>query len=303
MRKLLVLIFLMLAGSGFGKSWYKNWWDNFSNWCNSKESGVGLAWLKLAPSARGISLGNAGVSSDPTALWWNPAGLAMSKGLQVNFTHTQHFLGLRNEFFGVSKKMGTQAFGLSLSGIFADGFELRNERQDLLGEFGVHNFMVSVGYARNLSKDFNLGLTAKMIYERIYVYDFKSWLLDFGFSYTPYPDLWLTGTIVNLGPKPKFEKEYIKPPRAWRIGANYEIKKFLFSISLNKYIDAILRGGMGIEYELNPYLSLRGGYKIRYDTETLSLGFGIKYKGFTIDYAFRPYTLKLGSSHIFTITR
>jgi len=305
MRKILVLV--LFSGSLFGS---EDWYTKVKDFCNRKENGVGLAWLKVSPGARGAVIGDGYLSvvRGPTSMWWNPAGLARSDGLQASFTHTQHFLGIRNEFVGLSNKRTNNAYGVAMSGAFINGIELRDERQDSLGEFSAYDFSIIGSYARSFSEggrtsNFAIGGSVKGVYEQIYIYKLSSWLLDFGMTYTPHTGVWLAATINNLGPKLKFESKEFKTPFAWKVGISYEGTQFLTSIGVNKYKDTILRGGIGLEYKIGPYLFLRAGYKIRYDTETMSLGFGVRWKGFSIDYAFKPYGLGLGATHIFTITK
>lgn len=300
LKALLPVVILLIANLGFA-----DWRDRIDSFFNKKESGVGLAWLKLGVGARALALGNAyiSVASDPTALFWNPAGLSRGEGLHVNFMHNQQFMGIRHEFVGLATKNNRNAYGAAVTGVSTGGIELRNEQQDSLGEYGTRYFMVTTSYARTISKDFAMGISLKGIFERIYIYTLATWLVDFGLSYNPRPNLWFAAVFVNLGPKPEFETEDIKPPSAWKVGASYEFTKFLFSLDIEKYLDAVLRGSVGVEYLFTPYLFLRGGYKVRYETEFVSLGFGIKWKGLAMDYAWRPYTQNLGAAHIFTVTK
>jgi hypothetical protein len=273
----------------------------------SIEKGVGFAWLKLSPSARGKALGDAYLSvvSDPTAIWWNPGALPKTKNMAINFTHTHHFMGIRHEFLGLCVKRGENSYGFAFGGIFINGLEYRDTQpmDEPMEEFSAYAFSTTISYARCLEKGLNLGISFKLIHERIYIYELASWLSDFGLTYSPYHNLWLGFSFVNLGPYPKFEKQRIKPPRGWKIGVSYEKFGLLFSVGANKYIDAIFQPNIGIEYNFNSLFSLRGGYSFWTDTYSFSLGFGIKWRKIEIDYAFRPYQLGLGNAHIFTITK
>ncbi|MDI6840867.1 MAG: PorV/PorQ family protein [bacterium] len=302
MRIFLIPVFLLLAISSFG-----SWRDKISDFCNQKEDKVGLSWLKISQGARGVAIGDGYLSvvSDPTAMWWNPTGIVRSDGLRVSFTHTQHFMEMRNEFFGVSNKRGYNAYGIAVSGLCVNEIELRSELQDSLGEFSAYDFMLIGSYARSFGKDFNMGWSLKGIYEQIYIYSALGWLIDLGASYNPYPGVWVAGTLSNLGPKIKFENKKFKTPFAWKLGVSYNWNKLLISIGTNKYKDTILRGGLGIEYKISPNFELRAGYSIRseYKSESISAGFGVNWSGLSLDYAFKPYGLGLGVAHILTITK
>jgi hypothetical protein len=300
MKNVLILIGLLIVGPG-----WCDWKDNFKDLYSGKRDDVGLAWLKIAPGARGIALGNAHISTvdDPTAIWWNPGALGRIEGTQANFTHVQHFQGIRYEFLGVSTKRGNNSFGFALGGLFVNGLEHRNEQQELLGEFGAYSFLATLSYARTLAEGLCFGAALKGIRERIYVYEYSSWLADFGVTYRALPDLWLGSTLVNVGRHPKFEEEEIAPPRGWKVGASYKRYGLLASVDAVKYIDAVLQAGIGLEYELGSLLLLRAGCTPGNEAYLFSTGFGIRWRFVKLDYAFRPYGLDLGSAHILTLTK
>ena len=68
-RVISVICFMLVCGVTYGA-----WWEDFSK---TKESGVGSAWLKLNPGARGVALGDAylSIAKGPEAIFWNPAGI------------------------------------------------------------------------------------------------------------------------------------------------------------------------------------------------------------------------------------
>ncbi len=293
-----VICFMLVCAVAYG-----DWWEDFSK---GKENGVGFAWLKLNPGARGIALGDAylSVANGPEAIFWNPAGIGKGNGWKANFTHWQHFKGIRYEFLGLSTERGCNAYGLGLSGIFTGEIEHYNDTQKLLGEYRAYDFLGSLSYTRRLDEGLYFGGTIKWIHERIYIYELSNWALDFGVIYNVYPNLWIGGTLANLGYSSAFENEKIKLPRCWKIGASYEKGKGLVSLDINKYIDAVLEAGIGVEYRINPIFCVRSGYRTKATgSYSLSCGFGVKFKGLEFDYAFKPYSLELGSAHILTLTR
>ncbi|MBI4723036.1 MAG: PorV/PorQ family protein [Candidatus Stahlbacteria bacterium] len=296
-----LLIFVLMISEGIASA---DWKDSLDSLFKRKESGVGIAWLKISPSARGIGLGNAYISAvdDPTAGWWNPGALARIEGTHFNFTHTQDFMS-RQEFLGACIKRGVNAYGLTVSGLFINGMEYRNEQQDSIGEFSAFSFLMGFSYARILAPGVYFGGTLKVFSERILTYESFSWLTDFGVVYTALHNLQFGGTIVNLGRYPKFENQEVKPPRGWKIGASYKKYGCLLSIDANKYIDAVMQTGIGLEYSIASLLAVRAGYTFGIETYSFSAGLGVKWKGMKIDYAFRPYNLGLGSAHIFTLVR
>ena len=66
---------------------------------------TGFAFLKLGVGARAMGLGSAYVAlaDDPTALHWNPAGLAAIPGTQVTVMHNEWIQDFRQEFVAVGR--------------------------------------------------------------------------------------------------------------------------------------------------------------------------------------------------------
>ena len=313
MKKYLIISLLTFAVPVFAD---ENKWGcldfvkDVENIFKSQEEGVGEAWLKIPTGARGTALANAylNIAEGPTASWWNPAGLIKNSGWSGAFTYTSPFTGNPDfagnyEFVGVSNKSGKNAYGITLSEMYIPSFETYDEQQHYYGKFDLNNLLGAFSYARAIDRQLTVGASLKGLYERIYIDECSTWLLDFGLMYTPYPNLWLGATAMNLGPSPKFDSVATKLPSAWKLGASYTISNLLFSINTDKYIDEIMKVGFGCEYTPIKYLSLRAGYITGSTTESFSLGFGINWQGFKLDYAFKPYAYNIGASHIITLTR
>jgi hypothetical protein len=295
---MLIKIFIFLFIFLFNVRVYADlWWHEF--W--SKKEVSGLSWLELPVGARDIAMGNACVAvvQDPTANLLNPAGIIENDNWHASFSHTQHFMGIRQEFVGATMKHNSNAYGITFNGMFIDGMELRNEQQDSIGEFGAFNYLAGITYARNINAQLNVGVTLKTIYEKIYVYDLKGWSTDFGCCYSLFPQLKVAMVFNNVGPS----IDSVKIPFAWRIGAGYQKDRLLLSIETSKFVYTGLLNNVGAEYKLNNFLALRVGYILDDKTENFTTGIGINFKNLHIDYAFKPYGIGLRPTHIFTITK
>ena len=79
----------------------------------------GLAFLKVGVGSRGAALGEAytTLADDPSAIYWNPAGLAAAHGTQLAFTHSRWLGDINNEFAAVTFPSfgGTLGFGIIAS--------------------------------------------------------------------------------------------------------------------------------------------------------------------------------------------
>ena len=79
---------------------------------------AGFAFLKLGVGARPMGMGSAYVAlaTDPTAIYWNPAGLGGVEGAQVTVMHNEWIQDFRQEFAAVSRSFGAGTLGLGVSG-------------------------------------------------------------------------------------------------------------------------------------------------------------------------------------------
>src|SRR5881397_2370229 len=110
---------------------------------------AGFAFLKLGVGARPMGMGSAYVAlaDDPTAVYWNPAGLASAEGTQLLVMHNEWIQDFRQEFAAVSGSLGPGAFGFGLSGFYTSEFEGRDDVGTLTRHFGFNDLAVTGAYA------------------------------------------------------------------------------------------------------------------------------------------------------------
>lgn len=262
----------------------------------------GLTFLKIAPGGRGTAMGEAftAVAGDLSATYWNPAGAA-------GLTH-YHFLFLQNFFIrdvdfsylavGYGKKNISYGITLSLSNV--SGLEWRDERptSEPLGTFELNDAALSLFWAKQIRPQlFSIGISGKILYEKIDLYDDFGWALDLGTTYQVKKNVNLGFAYINLGPKLKLRAEPIRLPQRLTLGCSYRWNRLLGTLDLVKPNDAALKIHTGIEASLDPRLYLRGGWQFGYDEKNLSLGLGIQLQQYQVAYAFVPFRSGLGATH------
>jgi hypothetical protein len=284
---------------------------DIGDFLNSTSPSVGMSFLKIGMGARAVSLGGAYSSlvRDPTAVYWNPAAVVYSKGIDFNFSHLMLMEGVRYEFFALSTGDGKQGIGVGMGGVFYGDMELRGETpsQDPIGMFTAYSFLIKLSYGRSFGNDLVAGTSVTGILEKIYVYSTRAYAFDVGMRYQlPIArPLCVSLNVMNLGPKILYEKETYRLPLTGRLGSSYSVKRGRVVITgvaeVSKSIDAPLASGIGIETEIS-WLSLRGGY--RYHEKNVlswSAGLGIRYRFLSIDYSLSPYGMDLGKKHCISL--
>jgi hypothetical protein len=284
---------------------------DIGDFLNSTSPSVGMSFLKIGMGARAVSLGGAygSLVRDPTAVYWNPAAVVYSKGIDFNFSHLMLMEGVRYEFFALSTGDGKQGIGVGMGGVFYGDMELRGETpsQDPIGMFTAYSFLIKLSYGRSFGNDLVAGTSVTGILEKIYVYSTRAYAFDVGMRYQlPIArPLCVSLNVMNLGPKILYEKETYRLPLTGRLGSSYSVKRGRVVITgvaeVSKSIDAPLASGIGIETEIS-WLSLRGGY--RYHEKNVlswSAGLGIRYRFLSIDYSLSPYGMDLGKKHCISL--
>ena len=193
-----------------------------------------------------------------------------------------------------------------------------------------------LSFARQLTEKFSFGLTAKYAREDLGVRATGNIMFDAGLIYdTGFRSVRIATTVRHFGPDVKYiDEEEIRRYDAENdtsysqiyTGKSYPLPQ-TFNIGISAYLlspnesllmdsedhsllvafdmvqprDFDQQYNIGLEYGFGRILFLRGGYKLNYDSESFSLGFGIAYSDIRIDYAYSDFGDYLDSVHRFSI--
>ncbi|HYQ95525.1 MAG TPA: PorV/PorQ family protein [Candidatus Eisenbacteria bacterium] len=272
---------------------------------------AGFAFLKLGVGARPMGMGSAYVAlaSDPTSVYWNPAGLAAAEGAQVVVMHNEWIQDFRQEFAAVSRSMGAGTLGLGVSGFYTSQFEKRDDVGNLIGHFGFNDFAVTGAYAHRFPHQASGGLAVKFIREMIDQETATAVAFDLGGRVAVgQSGLTLGAALQNLGGDAKFIAESFPLPKTIRAGA--ALSRTLPSVDGRGTLSAEVRKArgddsrvhVGGEFEYQDKIALRAGAKFGYDDERLSFGLGLIRSRFHFDYALVPLSSNLGTTHFISLT-
>lgn len=267
---------------------------------------TGLAFLKIGVGARAAAMGEAyvAVAQDPTAMYWNPAGIANTPGLELHGSHNEWISDVRYEYVGAVQGRRGHALGAHLALLHMGELQGRDANGQFTESFRAYDLSAGATYGRRVLRAVEVGATAKFLYERIGDFKATGFAVDLGGRYrTPVRGLTVAGTVTNLGPKMKFEEDSFLLPAAARIGAAYRTRALLQGLVLAADLrfpnDADVKGHLGAELQVHEAIALRGGTKLNYDEELGTLGFGVRIREYGFDYAFVPFSesSELGDTH------
>jgi hypothetical protein len=293
-----------------------------------------MQFLKIAPDARsaGLSGNFVALVNDVSAVYWNPAGLALldSQRFHVQMGQTLYWADIGISYLAAVRRFsGGSALGLSVVGLNSGEMPVTTEFQPFgTGEtFTANSSLVGLTYARSLTDMFSFGISAKWARENLAGVVTQNVLSDFGFAYqiglrNATLAVCVSNFGVNVRPDGSLSRlrlsgrdtltdfEEISVPALFRVGLafdalNKENHRIRGVVQLNHPTDNRESLGFGGEYAYRNLLFARMGYEVGVDEALLpSFGAGFllprRFGSLRFDYGFNNKT-RLGSVHRFTL--
>lgn len=294
-----------------------------SLWALSGKGTTSATFLKIGVGSRAVAMGEAyvAVADDPSAVYWNPAGIVTLTAPSASFMHV---FWLEDIYFDyIAGVLPTTIGTLGASIIYLNhGDLLRSYEQDTpddasRGVFHAADLAVTLAYGARFSRSMQLGANVKLFSESIDGQDSFGAALDLGFLYElPWEKIKLGFVLQNLGPATRLNTEFFRLPLNFKIGLGYQPwGPVMLSLEYNQLLEQAGKIGLGVEYVYEKIVALRAGYQYQgaidqgqwyqdFGTNTLSgftAGVGITYADFQLDYAYVPYGF-LGAAHRITLT-
>jgi hypothetical protein len=295
---------------------------------------TGMQFLKIGPDARsaGLSGNFVAMVNDVSAVYWNPAGLALldTQRYHVQMGQTQYWADIGISYLSAVRRFsGGSALGLSVVGLNSGEMPVTTEFQPFgTGEtFTANSSLVGLTYAQSLTDMFSFGISAKWARENLAGVVTQNLLTDFGFAYqiglrNATLAVCVSNFGVNVRPDGSLQRlrltgqdtltefEEISVPALFRVGLAFDVldqesHRIRGSIQLNHPTDNRETLGLGGEYAYRNLLFARMGYELGVD-EALLPSFGVgfvlprRFGALRLDYGFNNKT-RLGSVHRFTL--
>ncbi|MFH1197869.1 MAG: PorV/PorQ family protein [bacterium] len=281
----------------------------------SKRGTTAAPFLNISQGARATSMGSAfvAVADDPTAIFWNVAGIARLKN-GIVFDHTEWFADLKYNYLSATISLGDYGT-LGASFVSSDYGEMSvttiAEPNGTGESFKVTDVAFSLAWAINLTDNFSIGFNPKVVTQSIWNTSGYAFAIDMGVLYnTPFKGITLGMAITNFGtkmalngttavvlydPDPATEGNNGRIPAVlqtdewdlplnFRVGISYkaletDMHKLVLAVDAlhpNNDYESINLGG---EYIFNDMFSIRGGWKsllLEDSEESFTLGAGVK---------------------------
>jgi long-subunit fatty acid transport protein len=284
----------------------------------SKRGTSAAPFLTIQQGARATAMGGefVALASDPSAMFWNPAGIGRLDGIQVMFDHTLWIADIHYNFLAASFSIGDLgAVGVSVTASAIDEMNVTTVAEpNGTGQiFNVQDVAASVAVALNLTENFSIGFNPKFINQSIWEASASAFAIDMGILYrTPFEGFTLGMSIQNFGPKMKMDGQSLlvlydgnleSTGNNGRIPATLETDEWALPLyfrvglgwtpplgelhRLNVEADAVVPSdnyqsvNVGAEYVFNDMFAVRAGYKALFleeSEESFTLGAGVQHR-------------------------
>lgn len=267
-----------------------------------KLGNAGFTFLKVTQSPRIAGMGDAFTASamDIHAIYWNPAGLAYLQRPSFALGYNNWMVDSKFYSGAIAARFGNHAIGLSIVSFTPDAFEETTIFQPNGTGVFIKDSDIAIGiaYAVRFTDRLSFGAHARFIQEKLYTDTNRGIDISVGtLFYTGFRSLRLAMALKNFGQDNVIIDDVAFRPLIYNIGVAMEVYGDLgdpvsLTVSAENafYVDYEGRIHTGAELWLYNVLALRGGYKFNNDTESYSLGFGLKYslgeRPFTVDFSY-----------------
>ena len=284
----------------------------------TKTGTTAAKFLSIGVGPRAIAMGGAfsSIANDATAMYWNPAGIAMLNKYQVVFTQSNWIADVKVNYIGITLPGGgVGTFGINITALTMDDMDITTEQnpEGTGGRFSAGDYAFGFSFARMLYKDFMIGVNAKYVRQEISKSSASSLAIDIGTLFTtPFWGVKFATSITNFGSKLQmsgadliiqhdsdpsvagnndkidatYSTESFDLPLRLQIGVSKDLlfaegQRFTVAIDAAHPNDNTEFVNVGGEFALfDELVFLRGGYKTLFmqdAEETWAVGAGINY--------------------------
>ncbi len=273
---------------------------------SASNAGLVTPLTALGASARTDALGSAftGVADDPSALFFNSAGLAGLDHAQLSLNHNSYLGGAFEETLLLGLPAGNGGgFAGAVQYVFWGSLDARDTSGVQEGTFSDNDVALSFGWAREWAKGFSLGVALHGTQQKVMDSIYSSFSGDLGALWVPAPD-WRLGLAYSGLGTPVAGQSLATDLKG---GFSYRFKLSRVDSLLTAFSGfyepngvSRLQGGVEAAFQKNYFL--RVGYQLPLSDnqimgfDNFTAGAGIRLGALILDYAFVPYG-DLGTSH------
>ena len=270
----------------------------------------GFQLLKIASGPEGASQAGAGAfsSGEAYSFMLNPTAGLFAKQRIISIAQNYWIFDTKLNSAGYINTNGKSSFGVAYRYLDYGKLENRTDTGALIGEFHPMDLIFTLNFGYRITPNQYAGINANALYEKIDTASAYGYTFDLGYTYLSFiKGQKFSAAIKNIGKTSAMENETIDLPISFELGAiqEYYINTIMLSgeLKLIKHIDDDeFKAVLGTKVELNRILDVKLGYKLNFDAESFTAGFGINLKRIALDYAYVPFKYHINDVHIIGLT-
>jgi hypothetical protein len=276
--------------------------------CYGGAGKTGFDVLALTEGTREASMGGATLATGKgiDGMEANPAALGMLRRHEVSLTTLRHMRESSIQGIRFCRSFYNRgALGVSVHTFDAGSLDTYDVSGSPQGTYSAKDTLVSLGYGIQWARSFSLGARMKQVEEKIGSQAARATALDGGLLWAPPstggPLRWSFGTAIkNVGSGGSFEEDKMDLPQSFGIGTACSLfaDTFTLEAALHNTRDEGSVLSIGSELWISPKIALRLGHrKAKSASDDLRLGFTIRFKNASIDYALKTNNDGFDDSH------
>jgi hypothetical protein len=288
----------------------------------NKAGRASFQFLKIGIGARQTGMGEAGISvvRDVNTVFWNPSGITGIASGEASFSYNRWFADLNYVAAAAAMQWpGVGVIGVSFANLgYGDIPEAlatveSGSSDTRTGQtFTGSDLMAGLTFARQFTDNLSIGVTAKYLREKLFIYSVNTYAFDVGTYYdTQFKGIRFAMSAQNFGKSVQYlavgsRMEGYDIPLLFSIGASVDVinpgdafinagesQRLTLALETVNSNDYGERWHVGAEYGFMDFLYLRGGYRFNYDDGNLSFGVGLQKKfgdlDLRVDYSYVSY--------------
>ncbi len=267
-------------------------------------------FLKVGVGARASGLCGAftSIADDPSAVYWNPAGIGKQENRQLQFSHCDWYQDMKIENLYIVFPAKPVSFGAGITYLDYGEFQSYDELGYPGEELSIYSLAASISISMRIGEIISMGATGKYIEQSFDVVKGSAFAGDIGIL-ADFSGLRLGLAATNIGSKMRYISRDEELPSVLRFGVS--LRQFNDLALLSAEVHSPRKGNMsfhqGLELNFGDQLFARSGFSYQTDNlpgvESLSynLGAGIVYGVGRFDYTFIPSGDVTETIHNFSI--
>ncbi len=293
----------------------------------AQETGSGMDFLNIGPSSRLLSISEAGTATltGPSAIYSNPALLAMEERQSVDLNYTLWISNVNNQFAAVNflGQRTAAAFGVYASR--ADDFEARIAPGPPEGTFSISYLSISGAFAYRFGP-VSAGITLQYLNEEVFQLIANGYAVSLGAAAEFLDKRVRVGAVLkNLGEMEELDFIATPVPTTFHAGMSADLIEFITPglndlpvlVSLHTdwskpledsptsdFLDRDPDEGflsLALSTGIGDLFSLQGGYRFGPTERPFSLGLGLLIEPIRVNYALVPFSTGFGVVHSFGV--